>query len=133
MRAKCLISMGNYENSPSFFTDSGLFHRAISNLLSNALHYTPRGGKIVFSIQHETNGTIQVVCSDTGIGIAPEHLPRIFDRFYRIDSSRHGHAEGTGLGLSIVKSIMHLHRGDLTVTSVVGEGTSFRLIFSAAT
>lgn len=121
------------EGNETVQADPTLFHRAISNLLSNALHYTPRGGKIVFSIQHETNGTIQVVCSDTGIGIAPEHLPRIFDRFYRIDSSRHGHAEGTGLGLSIVKSIMHLHRGDLTVTSVVGEGTSFRLIFSAAT
>ncbi len=117
------------EGNETVQADPTLFHRAVSNLLSNALHYTPRGGKIVFSIRHVPNGTIQVVCSDTGIGIAPEHLSRIFDRFYRIDSSRHGPAEGTGLGLSIVKSIMHLHGGDFTVTSVVGEGSSFSLIF----
>ena len=109
--------------------DPVLFRRAISNLLSNALCYTPSGGKITFSI-HLINGKgTEIICSDTGSGIAQEHLSKIFDRFYRIKPSQAMQAEGAGLGLAIVKSIVSLHGGDITAQSVVGEGTSMRLFF----
>ncbi len=110
--------------------DPILFRRAISNLLSNALHYTPTGGEIVFSI-HCVDSGIEVICRDSGIGIAQEHLPKIFDRFYRISPSRNAKTEGAGLGLAIVKSIVGLHRGKITVQSVIGQGTSVRLFFPA--
>ena len=110
--------------------DPILFRRAISNLLSNALRYTPSGGKITFSIHHVDSG-IEVICRDSGIGIAQEHLPKIFDRFYRISPSRNAKTEGAGLGLAIVKSIVDLHRGKIAVQSVIGQGTSVRLLFPA--
>ena len=103
--------------------DPILFRRAISNLLSNSLRYTPSGGKITFSIHHVDSG-IEVICRDSGIGIAQEHSPKIFDRFYRSLSSRNGKTEGAGLGLAIVKSIIDLHRGKIAVQSVIGQGTS---------
>ena len=111
--------------------DPGLFQRVVSNLLANALHYTPHGGKITFSIRQMPDGKIEVSCRDTGTGIGEEHLPRIFDRFYRTDPSRHAHPDGAGLGLAIVKSIIQLHQGDIAVHSAVGEGTSVDLIFPA--
>jgi signal transduction histidine kinase len=72
---------------------------------------------------------VEVRVTDTGAGIPAEHLPRIFDRFYRVDPARSRHPEGTGLGLAIVKSIMELHGGSVTVQSEVGKGTSFTLRF----
>ncbi|HEX8873469.1 MAG TPA: heavy metal sensor histidine kinase, partial [Nitrosospira sp.] len=110
--------------------DPILFRRVISNLLSNALHYTPSGGEIAFSIQH-IDGGIEVTCRDSGTGIAQEHLPKIFDRFYRADPSRDAKTEGAGLGLAIVKSIVGLHDGKTTVQSAIGQGTSVRLSFPA--
>ncbi|WP_197272885.1 heavy metal sensor histidine kinase [Nitrosospira briensis] len=110
--------------------DPILFRRVISNLLSNALHYTPVGGEITFSIR-SMDGGIEVGCRDSGMGIAQEHLPKIFDRFYRISPSRNIKTEGAGLGLAIVKSIVDLHRGKIAVQSVVGQGTSVRLFFPA--
>ena len=120
------------EGNETVHADPVLFQRAVSNLLSNALHYTPHDGKITFSILRAADGKVEVACSDTGIGIAQEHLPRILDRFYRSDPSRHVQTEGTGLGLAIVKSIMRLHKGDIAVQSIVGVGTSVQLIFPAA-
>ena len=110
--------------------DPILFRRVISNLLSNALHYTSPGGKVSFSIRSVEGGT-DVTCCDSGAGIAKEHLPKVFDRFYRISPSRHTKSEGAGLGLAIVKSIVDLHDGDVTIQSVVNEGTSIRLFFPA--
>ena len=113
--------------------DPILFRRAISNLLSNALHHTPSGGKITFSIHRVGGERIEIVCCDTGTGIAQEHLPKIFDRFYRVNSSRNAQTEGAGLGLAIVKSIISLHGGEIAIQSTLGAGTSIRLIFPAAT
>lgn len=111
--------------------DSDLFQRAIGNLLANALHHTPGGGTIVFSIGScEERGTT-IICHDSGTGIAQEHLPKIFDRFYRVNPSRNTKAEGAGLGLAIVKSIVGLHHGEIEVQSVIGQGTSVRLFFPA--
>lgn len=111
--------------------DPILFQRAISNLLSNALRYTPGGGEITFSIRPVNDEGTEVVCRDTGSGMAQEHLPKIFDRFYRINRSRTMQAEGAGLGLAIVESIIGLHSGDIAAQSIVGEGTTISLFFPA--
>lgn len=119
------------EGEGTLDADPILFRRAISNLLSNALHYTPSGGKITFSIHRVEGGGIGIVCCDTGTGIAQEHLPKIFDRFYRANPSRNAQTEGAGLGLAIVKSIISLHGGEVSIQSTLGVGTSIRLIFPA--
>ena len=111
------------------FADEMLLGRAVSNLLENALHYTPAGGTISISIaSRDTHAEISV--KDTGAGIPAEHLPRVFDRFYRADSSRS--SEGLGLGLALVKSITDLHGGTATIESEVGRGTTVTLTFPNA-
>ncbi len=109
--------------------DPDLFQRAIGNLLANALHHTPDGGSIVFSIDSSQERGTGIICRDNGIGIAQEHLPKIFDRFYRINPSRN--VEGSGLGLPIVKSIIDLHGGNINVQSITGKGTAVHLFFPA--
>ena len=93
----------------------------------------PRGGKVSISIQNDSDQAIVVRVADNGIGIPAEHLPKVFDRFYRVDPARSRHPEGTGLGLAIVKSIMELHGGSVTVDSEVGTGTTFTLRFPTQT
>jgi two-component system heavy metal sensor histidine kinase CusS len=109
-----------------FFADEMLFGRAVSNLLENALHYTPAAGTIVISIASRGPRS-EVSVADTGSGIAAEHLPRVFDRFYRADSSRS--SEGLGLGLALVKSITDLHGGSAAIESEIGRGTTVTLSF----
>jgi len=109
--------------------DPILFRRAVSNLLSNALQYTPSGGEVTLSAANRADGSTEITVRDTGIGIAPEHLPKIFDRFYRGDPARSGGSQGTGLGLAIVKSIMSLHGGAVTAQSTPGQGTTVTLVF----
>jgi two-component system heavy metal sensor histidine kinase CusS len=109
-----------------FLADEMLFGRAISNLIENALHHTPAGGTIVISITGR-GGESEVSVRDTGGGIAAEHLPRVFDRFFRADSSRS--SGGLGLGLALVKSITDLHGGSATIESEVGSGTTVTLTF----
>lgn len=111
-----------------FNADAKLFGRAVSNLLDNALRHTADGGAIEIAITQRDGGSALTV-RDNGCGIAPEHLSRVFDRFYRADSSRS--SAGSGLGLSLVKSIATLHGGAATVESTVGEGTSVTLTFPA--
>jgi two-component system heavy metal sensor histidine kinase CusS len=111
------------------YADPILFRRAVSNLLSNGLQYTPRGGTVTLSVTQADDDTLIVRVSDTGIGIASEHLPKIFDRFYRVDPARSQRYPGMGLGLAIVKSIMALHGGTVTVESVPHQGTTFTLRF----
>ncbi|MDR5855747.1 heavy metal sensor histidine kinase [Caballeronia sp. LZ062] len=111
--------------------DTNLFRRAVSNLVSNALqHATP--GSTVELRASETSGQASIEVVNAGNEIAPEHLPKIFERFYRADASRHGSAKNTGLGLAIVKSIMQLHRGTVDVRSAAGR-TAFLLHFPRAT
>ena len=109
--------------------DPLLFRRAVSNLLTNALNYSPHGVRVDVSIRETEERYIDVVVCDTGFGISEKDLPRIFDRFYRGDSSRSNYAEGSGLGLSIVKAIMDLHGGSVTIESTPGAGTTFTLRF----
>jgi two-component system heavy metal sensor histidine kinase CusS len=109
-----------------FYADPILFERAVSNLIDNALRFTPEGGAIQIAMARNAQHS-KVVVSDNGLGIAPEHLPRVFDRFYRADPSRS--SDGAGLGLALVKSIVDLHGGSATVQSESGRGTSVTLIF----
>ncbi len=109
--------------------DAGLFRRAISNLLDNSLRHTPAGGRIVISVRELERDGAEVRVEDTGCGIAAEHVPKLFDRFYRVDPSRH--QPGAGLGLSLVKSIVELHGGTVSLQSEPGNGTSVVLKFPA--
>jgi two-component system heavy metal sensor histidine kinase CusS len=116
------------EGQAELRVNSIMFRRMISNILSNALKYTPSGGWIRFAITTYQN-IVQITLRDNGIGIASEHLPKIFDRFYRVDSARSQHSGGIGLGLSIVKSIVDLHQGKISITSEVDKGTTICLTF----
>ena len=93
------------------------------NLVDNAINYTNQG-KIAVEVSEEA-GNALIKVSDTGLGIASEHVPRIFERFYRVDKARSRHSGGTGLGLSIVKHIIGSHGGDVNVESALGEGSTF--------
>src|SRR5262249_44307878 len=108
------------------FADPVLFNRAVGNLIDNALRFTPDHGSIRISIR-DIGGRVEISVRDTGSGIAEEHLPRVFDRFYRADASRS--SAGTGLGLALVKSIADLHGGTATIQSRVGHGTTVTLTF----
>jgi two-component system heavy metal sensor histidine kinase CusS len=106
--------------------DPVLFERAVSNLVDNALRFTPQNGSIQITLaEHATD--FEVAVRDNGCGIAPEHLPRVFDRFYRAEPSRG--ADGAGLGLALVKSIVELHGGSATIQSEMGRGTTVTLSF----
>lgn len=105
---------------------------ALGNLVANAIRYTPQGGAVTVLWQRRANGMGVFEVRDTGVGIAPEHLVRLGERFYRVDSSRSRDSGGTGLGLAIAKHAVQRHGGELEVTSVVGKGTVFRLVFPAA-
>ncbi len=108
------------------YADQLLFSRALGNLVENALRYTPDGGKIAIALQNNAAES-SITVRDNGAGIAAQHLPRVFDRFYRADSSRS--SKGSGLGLALVKSIMDLHGGTATMESTPGDGTLVRLNF----
>jgi two-component system heavy metal sensor histidine kinase CusS len=108
------------------YADPVLFERAVSNLVDNALRFTPENGSIQITLaEHATD--FEVAVRDNGCGIAPEHLPRVFDRFYRAEPSRG--ADGAGLGLALVKSIVELHGGSATIQSEMGRGTTVTLSF----
>jgi len=100
------------------------------NLVANAVNYTPDGGRIEITLA-VAEGEAKVTVSDTGIGISAEHLPHIFDRFYRVDKARNREDGGTGLGLAIVKSLAEAHGGWVEVASTPGEGTSFMVFLPA--
>ncbi len=107
--------------------DALLLRRALTNLLSNALAHTPRDGHI--ELRAETvGGALELSVRDTGIGIAPEHLPKLFDRFYRVDAARSS-SESTGLGLALAKSISELHGASIRVQSAPGQGSTFTIRF----
>jgi two-component system phosphate regulon sensor histidine kinase PhoR len=105
---------------------------AWSNLLSNAVRYTPAGGRVEARAHVDVSGLFCLSVQDSGPGIAPEHLSRLTERFYRVDSSRSRDLGGTGLGLSIVKNVMQRHGGELRIDSQLGVGSRFELAFPAA-
>lgn len=106
--------------------------QVIMNLIDNALNYTNAGGIVKLEVVVQNNSAILTV-RDTGIGIAPEHLEHIFERFYRVDPARSRAAGGTGLGLAIVEWIVRAHGGKITVASEVGQGTTLNVMLPLAT
>jgi two-component system heavy metal sensor histidine kinase CusS len=108
--------------------DRTLLQRAVGNLVSNALANTPPGGAVVLETNADSS-TIRIEVSDTGVGIPAEALPRVFDRFFRVDLSRSQGSGGTGLGLAIVQSIAQLHGGNVKISSQPGMGTRVTLQF----
>ncbi|RZI85247.1 MAG: phosphate regulon sensor histidine kinase PhoR [Rubrivivax sp.] len=105
---------------------------AMSNLVSNAIRYTPQGGRIDVRWATLPEGGGELSVRDGGIGIAPEHIPRLTERFYRVDGSRSRETGGTGLGLSIVKHVAQRHGGELRISSEPGKGSTFTLSVPAA-
>ncbi|RJQ25949.1 MAG: phosphate regulon sensor histidine kinase PhoR [Peptococcaceae bacterium] len=112
------------ERIPVIRGDPDMLSQVLINLVDNAISYTPDGGEIVVRVAREQEH-LRVDVRDNGIGIPAESLPRIFERFYRVDKARSREQGGTGLGLSIVKHIIEVHRGNVQVESRVGKGSTF--------
>ena len=108
-----------------------MLRRALSNLLSNAIRHTPQGGTVSVAIGPAANGFVSVMVENPGEPIPAEHLSRIFDRFYRVDSSRQRTSEGAGLGLAITRSIVAAHGGQTLVFS--DTSTRFELLLPGLT
>ena len=106
-------------------------HSALGNLVNNAIRYTPQAGRVVVTWSARPDGGGELEVCDTGVGISKEHLPRLSERFYRVDGSRSRDTGGTGLGLSIVKHVIQRHGGQLEIHSELGKGSSFKLVFPA--
>jgi two-component system, OmpR family, phosphate regulon sensor histidine kinase PhoR len=116
-----------HEASPIFVKgDYSRLKQVFINLLSNAITYTPTGGYVEIDVK-ENEEKVYIQIKDTGIGIEKEEIPRIFERFYRIDKARSRNSGGTGLGLAIVKHIVEAHKGSISVTSVKDKGTTFTI------
>jgi two-component system phosphate regulon sensor histidine kinase PhoR len=122
------LSDGEPTTPAEFRTDLRLLNLIVKNLVENSIKFTPGGGRVTVSLTNapnSTNGNVILTVADTGIGIAPEHRERVFERFYQVDSARSGAAgRGTGLGLAIVKHAVHALGGTVTLQSSVGAGTT---------
>jgi two-component system phosphate regulon sensor histidine kinase PhoR len=112
--------------------NAGELRSALSNLVGNAVRYTPDGGAIDVAMRARRDGRLQMQVHDSGIGIAAEHLPRLTERFYRVDGSRSRATGGTGLGLAIVKHVVQRHGGELQISSELGQGSTFAVLLPAA-
>ena len=114
------------DNLPEAWVDPDRTAQVLRNLLNNAMHYTPEGGSIRVQLNSDRDGVVVSVV-DTGIGIPPDVLPRVFDRFYRVDRSRTRSTGGSGLGLAIVKQLVEAQGGKVWAESVLGKGSTFSL------
>jgi signal transduction histidine kinase len=120
------VSVG--DGTATVRADAVALRQALTNLIENAVRYTPHGGEVTVSSRADAAG-VWIVVRDTGAGIPPEHLPRIFERFYRVDAARSRAEGGTGLGLAIVKHLVEAHGGRVTAESQPGKGTTISLLF----
>ncbi len=109
---------------PPVFADPERVHQVLFNLLDNAVRFTPPGGHVVVRATRH-NGNCEIRVEDTGSGIAPEHLPRLFERFYRVDPARSRDDGGTGIGLAIARSVVEAHGGRIRAESELGKGSVF--------
>ncbi len=116
-----------YINPVYVYADRHRIRQVLANLLTNSIKYSPENGVAEISFI-KIKDQVEIFVRDTGIGIGPEHLPRLFERFYRIDKGRSREQGGTGLGLAIVKHIIEAHESTIAVSSKVGGGTSFRFL-----
>ena len=118
---------------PSVLADRDRLVQIVINLVDNAVKYTSEGGRVTVQAQKPADGQIEVDVIDTGIGIPPADLPRITERFYRVDKARSRELGGTGLGLAIVKHLVFAHGGQLRIESEPGRGTTVRVTLPVPT
>ncbi|HVA56984.1 MAG TPA: ATP-binding protein [Gemmatimonadaceae bacterium] len=123
------LEVGTFEEA-AIDADPTLVRQLVMNLLQNAIKFTPDGGQVHVDVAAD-DGHPTLVIADTGVGIAPEHLPHVFERFYRADQAR-VRAEGTGLGLAIVRWVADVHSAEIQLTSTVGAGTRVEVVFPRA-
>lgn len=119
------------EDLPPLDADAERVHQVLFNLVDNAVRFTPAGGEVTIAA-HRHNGSIEISVADTGVGIPPEHLPRLFERFYRVDPARSRGDGGTGIGLAIARSVVEAHGGHIRAESEVGRGSLFAFDLPAA-
>ena len=119
----------NIEDELSLLGNPQELQIAFSNLVTNAIRYTPTDGDITIEWQNQDNKVVFSV-TDTGIGIAPNHISRLTERFYRVDQGRSREKGGTGLGLAIVKNVLERHDAELNISSELGKGSRFACVFS---
>ena len=129
---KNMVIQTDCPNGLTLSANAPLLEQALVNLLMNAIKYSDPGKSVQLSACEE-DGQVRIVVEDQGFGIAPEHLARLFERFYRVDTARSRKLGGTGLGLSIVKHIVQVHGGTITVKSQPGTGSTFTIILPQAT
>ena len=113
------------------YCDAEAVHQILINLLDNAIKYTPEGGSVAVTANPDGNGLVEISVRDSGIGIPSEDLPRLFERFYRVDKARSREMGGTGLGLAIVKHLVRAQGGDVRIQSVPNEGSTFSFALSS--
>ena len=122
-------------DTPRILADGDRLRQVLINLVDNAIKYTPRGGQVVLRVRSEVvshPGMVEIGVSDTGVGIPTQDLPRLTERFFRVDKARSRELGGTGLGLAIVKHIVQAHGGALEITSALGQGTTVSAYFPVA-
>ena len=115
---------------PEIKVDESRMMQVMDNLISNALHYTPEGGKITLGA-HKKENSVELIVQDTGSGIPAEEIPMIFNRFHRVEKSRHAEEGESGLGLAIVKALVEANGGQIWAESEEGKGTTMHMAFPA--
>jgi signal transduction histidine kinase len=118
------------QNLKPILADPRNIEEVLNNLLSNAINYSPDGGKVTVTAKG-IDHLIEIKVSDEGVGIPPEEVPKIFEKFYRVKHPKTRHVTGTGLGLSLVKGIVEAYHGRIGVESAPGKGTTFTIILPA--
>ena len=121
------VAIGFTGNAETIRADPDKISQVLINLISNALKYTPEGGKVEIEVKSMSKA-VELIVRDTGYGIPPEDLPNIFERFYRADKSRNRLTGGSGLGLTIAKAIVEAHKGSIRVKSERNKGTEFQVV-----
>ncbi len=126
------LTRGAQRGLPAAVADRQRLVQVLLNLVRNAVAYTPEGGIVAVTAERSDPGQVAFTVVDTGVGIAPEDLPHVFERFYRADPSRTRASGGFGLGLAIVRDLVRAVGGAVELESVEGEGTRFRVLLPAA-
>ena len=125
-RKRITFKLNSVEDEIIVYLDKDKIEKIITNILSNAFKFTANGGRIEVTIDKDEN-YVNIIISDTGIGIPKEKIAKIFDRFYQVDGSHTREQEGTGIGLSLTKELVELHKGKIEVESEEGKGTNVKV------